>query len=77
MFIVSALFYCLAQYPFLSWGAIFLLGKLVAYRNLEYATGTDNFNLIRARVSYASASSVRINLGDTGGTGVAYYGLDF
>ena len=45
--------------------------------NLEYATGSDDFNTIRARVLYTSASNVTIKLGDTSGTGAAYFGLDF
>ncbi len=45
--------------------------------NLTYATGTDDFNTIRARVYYTAASSVTISLGDTGATGAAYYGIDF
>jgi hypothetical protein len=45
--------------------------------NLTYATGTDDFNTIRARVYYTSVSSVSITLGDAGATGAAYYGLDF
>ncbi|HEY9218662.1 MAG TPA: hypothetical protein VIO94_11470 [Phenylobacterium sp.] len=45
--------------------------------NLTYAVDTDNFNTIRARVYYTSASSITISVGDTGATGAAYYGLDF
>lgn len=45
--------------------------------NLTYTPGTDDFNTIRARVFYLNASSLTVSVGDTSGTGVAYFGLDF
>ena len=45
--------------------------------NLNYAIGTADFNSIRARVFYTSASSVTFSVGDTGASGLAYYGVDF
>ncbi|WP_292052511.1 MULTISPECIES: cadherin domain-containing protein [unclassified Brevundimonas] len=45
--------------------------------NFTDLPGTNEFNLIRARVLYTSASSVTVKLGDLGYTGTAYFGLDF
>lgn len=45
--------------------------------NITAATGSDEFNDIRARVFYDEFSSISISVGDTSATGVAYYGLDF
>ncbi|QYF87033.1 cadherin repeat domain-containing protein [Brevundimonas sp. PAMC22021] len=45
--------------------------------NQNFVEGSDDFNRIRARVFYTSASSVTVSLGDTGASGAAYFGLDF
>ena len=45
--------------------------------NVTAAVGTPQFNDIRARVFYTSGNSVTFTVGDTGATGVAYFGLDF
>ena len=44
--------------------------------NLNYAVGTNDFNTIRTRVYYTSASSVTVTSGDAGAIGAAYFGLD-
>lgn len=45
--------------------------------NITAAPGTAQFNDIRARVFYTSASSIDVAVGDNGATGLAYFGLDF
>ena len=45
--------------------------------NVTASVGTPQFNDIRARVFYSSASSLNISIGDTSATGIAYFGLDF